>query len=175
MFGPQKMSLAVADPTPCRLVPMQILEGTPCPGRPRCSSHRTALPGRPGCVPHMPAPGLQENSLVSVNTFSVSSCRRGEPGPEVHPEGPVQPVHQVQGNGVTAGGQRRARRDVPCAPPSPPSPHCPHPPPTPFWLSLGFVWFEMRGSGHQHVSAGSPHPGPPGAEASVGVGGGGGG
>lgn len=46
-------------------------------------------------------------------------CRRGEPGPQVHPAGPLQPVQQVQERRVTHG-------DVPALPTSPPSPCCPH-------------------------------------------------
>lgn len=62
--------------------------------------------------PQGAAPGLQVNSLVPTNSFSVSFCRCGDPGPEIHPEGSLQPVHQVQEHGVTLG-QRRLWRGRP--------------------------------------------------------------
>lgn len=85
-------------------------------------------------VPHAPwrrfqGPGV---SPILADTRSVSLCRCGESGPQVHPAGSLQPVHQVQELGVTADVETTAGT---CAPPSgealggPPRGGRPPPPP----------------------------------------------
>lgn len=65
----------------------------------RCCGHdRRPVP------PHGPASGLRDS--CPANGVSVSFRRCGEPGSQIHPEGSLQPVHQVQGPGVTAAGCR---------------------------------------------------------------------
>lgn len=103
-----------------------------CPERPEvlCWGHS-------GCpVSQMPAPGLGVQPLVCPR--SLSFRRRGEPGPEIHTEGSLQPVHQVQAPGVTA--EQRPRwgglcRLAPSPPPrAAPPPVVPHPHAPFLWL-----------------------------------------
>ena len=98
-----------------------------------CWGHR----GCPTCLPS--AWGTKAWGALShpPNGLSVSFCRCGEPGPQIHPAGSLQPVHQIQAPGVTGAAQQRPRRGR-CfgrcpgllAKPA----VVPHPHPTFFWL-----------------------------------------
>lgn len=140
--GPQYVSLAVLDPLPRRLVwshpgrdegessPFQRSSAGWQPwarevacewrGQQECSAGVVeGAPASPGCwhqdLGHLPSP-----TVVSLFSF----CRCGEPGPQIHPAGSLQPVHQVQAPGVTARSRRdlsgdRASGGAPASPPSP--------------------------------------------------------
>lgn len=107
-------------------------------------------------VPHAPWRRFQDPGIspILADTRSVSLCRCGESGPQVHPAGSLQPVHQVQELGVTADVETTAGT---CAPPSgevlggPPRGGHPPPPPHPSWPPLLAVALTSSPTGNAGV------------------------